>query len=283
MYNIEQKRIAFIRFRNDIVDRLVRKFPTDIENTNHMVLGLFDEIGELDEAFASTDGLDRINIMEEHGDLIFYAIGYSILRQIPVEIRESNKTYTLRNILRTSSKLSCLSKKKLAYDKDYDREKEVALLQTLFDQLFNFYDMGVHFDAVDAMNRVYNKLNVRYKDGFTTEAANNRNLEAERVALETSSNVEDWNNMIRSGNELVEKPCGCTIADCECLIQEDHKNTYSEDSDDFAAKCRCGRVECICSDVPKPCIECKGTGRITTDTMLGKMISSCKVCHGSSR
>jgi cytochrome c556 len=193
-----------------------------------MVLGLFDEIGEMDEAFASTEGIDTINIKEEHGDLIFYCIGYSVLRNIELEVREVNRTYTLRNILRTSSKLATLSKKKLAYDKDYDREKECALLQTLFDQLFNFYDMGYYHDPVEAMERVYNKLIVRYKDGFSTEAANNRNLEAERSALEGK------------------KSCGC-MEDCLCFNPEDYsKNKYSENMDDFSPKCRCGRVECIC-------------------------------------
>jgi NTP pyrophosphatase (non-canonical NTP hydrolase) len=201
----EQKQLMYMRFRNDIVDRLVRKFPDDISNTTHMVLGIFTEIGELDDAFTNPDGIDWINCTEELGDLIFYIIGYSILRNIPLKVREINKTYTLRNVLKTAKDLADLSKKKLAYDKEYDREKESELVQKLFDQMLNFYDMGHRFNPVDAMDRVYNKLIVRYKNGFTTQAATNRNLEAERAALENSAE---------------KRPCGCN-SECQCLVQED--------------------------------------------------------------
>lgn len=199
--NKEQLEVAYIRFRQDIVDRLVRKFDEDIKNTNHMVLGIFTEIAELDEAFANPDGLDLVNCTEEIGDQIFYVVGYSILRDIPLKVRETNATYHLRNVLRTSGKLANLSKKKLAYDKEYDREVETQLLQKIFDQLLNFYDMGHHFNAVEAMNRVYNKLIVRYKDGFNTHAANNRNLDAERAALESQTITEATLNSLMTNEK----------------------------------------------------------------------------------
>jgi NTP pyrophosphatase (non-canonical NTP hydrolase) len=187
---VQQKMNMYERYRRDIVDRLVRKFEKDIDNTNHMVLGIFTEIGELEDCFESNDGIDWINATEELGDLIFYIVGYSILRDIPLIITESSKTYNLKNIRSTAKDLADLSKKKLAYDREYNREKECELVQKLFDQSLNLMDMGVQFSSVIAMDRVYKKLIVRYENGFNTQAANNRNLEAERAALENTTSLQ---------------------------------------------------------------------------------------------
>lgn len=190
MNNQEVLLEMYTKYRNDIVDRLVRKFDSDIYNTCHMTLGIFTEIAEMDEGFADPNGIDLVNIKEEHGDLIFYVIGYSILRNIELEFQKVTRTYTLRNVLRTAGRLADLSKKKLAYDKEYDRLKEQDYLQTLFNQLLNFYDMGYYFDPVESMDRVYRKLSARYENGFSVEAANNRNLKKERAALEKECHCE---------------------------------------------------------------------------------------------
>lgn len=167
-----------------LVDSRVRKLESETDNLSHMILGLVSELSEIDEALVDPDGIDWINIMEEVGDLIFYIVGWSIFRGFKLEIQLTHRTYTTRNILRLTGKLANLLKRQIAYDKSIPSEEEQEFSQKILTALLNYYEMGTHINSIAAMDRVYAKLTKRYENGFTVEAALNRDLEAERKALE---------------------------------------------------------------------------------------------------
>ena len=69
----------------------------------------------------------------------------------------------------------------------YGRELDVTNLKEEAGDILWY--LAILFDELDTdfpteMTRVINKLKVRFPDKFTEEAANNRNLEAERKTLE---------------------------------------------------------------------------------------------------
>lgn len=94
-----------------------------------------------------------------------------------------------------SAELQDMIKKHLIYGKAFDIANVV---EECGDQLWY---IALALDAAgvtmeDAMQRNITKLRLRYPDKFTNEHALNRDLAAERVAIEGSSDVAD-NNPIR--------------------------------------------------------------------------------------
>lgn len=73
-------------------------------------------------------------------------------------------------------------KKTIFYNRPVD---ETNLKEEIGDCLFYLELMcqALGTTLVIELERNFSKLNVRYKDGFSTEAATNRNLEAEKEAL----------------------------------------------------------------------------------------------------
>lgn len=80
-------------------------------------------------------------------------------------------------------------KKYLAYGREVDL---VNVKEELGDIMWYFIGMCniLGFDFWDVLETNVRKLDKRYKNGFTKEEAENRNLEVERKVLETKAHIE---------------------------------------------------------------------------------------------
>ena len=152
------------------------------KNMLHMRLGVFTEVGEILDIFkkniAYGKPIDWIHVNEEGADIMWYLINELTLKGILI----SEPNYY----------------KSTKYEEGYSTIEEVAV--DLSDWLCNYSDVYEDVEAIESLHyiltslpnsdffgsleRNINKLRIRYPEKFTTENALNRNLEAERQALE---------------------------------------------------------------------------------------------------
>lgn len=152
------------------------------KNLLHMRLGVFTEVGEILDIFkkhiAYGKAIDWVHVNEEGADIMWYLVN----------------ELTFKGIFLSEG----LYYKSTKYEEGYPTIEEAAA--DLSDWLCNYSDIyedvesieALHFilsslpnsDFFGSLERNINKLRVRYPEKFTAENALNRNLEAERKALE---------------------------------------------------------------------------------------------------
>lgn len=86
--------------------------------------------------------------------------------------------------LKDSLKFLDLLKKKIYYNKDIDVQTMVELSTVMFHTM-NYYCQVYNTSVSDILDKNIEKLRARYGDKFTSEKAINRDLETERIILET--------------------------------------------------------------------------------------------------
>jgi len=155
-------------------------------NASHMALGIYTELGELYTALHHTQkDIDEVNVREELGDIMWYIANMATLIDYPLmEVTAGNHTFGFNELFKQSTVLADVIKKHMAYGKELDVQKVTDELFLLNIMCHNFYDMGIKVDLHLAMEKVIAKLRIRYPEKFTAEAALNRDLDAERSALE---------------------------------------------------------------------------------------------------
>lgn len=184
------------------VTRTLPDLGIDKLNYAHMIMGIFSELNELEDAI---DNKDYINISEEASDCLWYLAGYDNLRKtslfelteiLIIEKTKLEKLLVIGRIylgLKPRKKLAKLYKatsvfcdfvkKPIAYNKEIDLKTELLLYGNVVSCIIDIFDYyGI--DIYSSMENVINKLRVRFPDKFTDEYALNRNLELERKELE---------------------------------------------------------------------------------------------------
>lgn len=173
-----------------------QNFRTDIVSPRiiHAAAGIVTETGELLEAIYS-DRLDNINVAEEIGDVAWYTalmldclglkwddIGIpdnsmrAIISTVPLT------TYAAKASIQAGRIMDAI-KRGLFYAKDLNVAVIIESLARMYDELYGILaQFNVPIEAVWAAT--INKLKVRYPGKFTEDLAVNRDLEAERKALE---------------------------------------------------------------------------------------------------
>jgi NTP pyrophosphatase (non-canonical NTP hydrolase) len=157
-------------------------------NYSHMALGLAGEIGELVECIG-TDlkfNIDKANLGEEIGDLYWYLANYANMRNI--EIPETLQVDVpnvecLDFLIIKIGELVDVIKRYMAYNKEFDRTKEVLLVcdvRLALQVVENTYQL----DGADIRARNIAKLKARFPEKFSDHLAVNRDLETERKTLE---------------------------------------------------------------------------------------------------
>ncbi|AUR83005.1 NTP pyrophosphohydrolase [Vibrio phage 1.031.O._10N.261.46.F8] len=154
----------------------------------HSALGMADEILELQEAISKRD---TPNIGEEIGDLCwFYALAGNDLAESnylffkPEEIRVDKTNPELGLGMAINTYVSHV-KKAYAYGKSYQadaRLKHLWMIWACLTEVAKKYN----FTIEDIMQTNIEKLRIRFPDKFTTDAADSRNLDAERALLESA-------------------------------------------------------------------------------------------------
>lgn len=164
----------------------------------HCAIGLQTEIGELHES-----AQDLTNKKEEIGDALWYlgAFGNWIEKECPylfnqfiIPLPGLERDYKIESellyqLVIESSKFSDYAKRAVFYSKDPSDWKFVLHLTNKIWQLTDLYCKVYGFTIEDALNANFAKLSLRYPEKFTEELAINRDLDAEREALEKGTDV----------------------------------------------------------------------------------------------
>lgn len=167
----------------EFVDSLFAKHPDPAVMFAHAALGISTEAFELFTA------VDEVNAVEELGDLAFYVVAArNVLFNAGVSgERENADDVEDKGIEARVCELQDLAKRWMAYGKLPDFGKVDTVLSCILGYGIGVVDREASQveatldNAIEANRR---KLNVRYQAGFSTQAALNRDLAAERVALE---------------------------------------------------------------------------------------------------
>jgi len=170
--------------------------PGEYENERHMNLGVITEIGEALDIFkkllAYNKPVDVVNLGEELADISWYIINKCRFFSIPLE----------EDFSKVVQEVADLEKEGLFSEKALTTELKseallTAVLTTYLSPVENFFAAPVvqlaifsniatwyGLDYFQLLTNNIDKLKVRYPEKFTEEAAQNRDLEAERVELE---------------------------------------------------------------------------------------------------
>lgn len=166
-----------------------------VQNTLHAVMGISTEIEELLDNYGIDSVMDKTNVFEEIGDILYYL---AILhREYPSITRFENTTVKVNrdepfdcilDLNKSTLKLMDVMKKKIFYNKSVNEEtfvKIVLLIDTDIHWLCDYYDI----DIKEVYQVNIDKLKARYGDKFTSDRAINRDLDTERDILEKGDNL----------------------------------------------------------------------------------------------
>ena len=157
-------------------------------NLSHMVMGMNSELPEILDASS-----DRINLMEEVVDVLWYVSNYMtfrnvnmaqyehMMKELPYRLRTFTDGYL--SLVHSIGELTDIVKKNVAYGKQLDAVKEHTLYQNIIKQcgfILSLFGM----DYEEGLQKNIDKLRARFPEQFTQENALNRNLEEERRILE---------------------------------------------------------------------------------------------------
>lgn len=167
----------------------------------HGAIGLASELAEIREMARDNDYVDKVNLLEEMGDLFWY-MGI-IVDELGIDPNQIFRTKQVKAVLwqfpdlAASNELStiidtltiCIGymidifKKSLMYGKEIDVETVEGILQEMGIDIEDA--LNAHgYTSNDARQINIDKLRARYGEKFTEAAALNRDLETERKILE---------------------------------------------------------------------------------------------------
>ena len=162
----------------------------------HWCIGMASEFNELFDALIH---LDVIGVEEELADIMWYATKFATVLEIPMVAQTDLGVYYYDNLVHAVSRFIDDIKKLNIYNRpmkaDGDDEKVInqknfeERLQKIISICYNFTASngvyGAKVNLPQALDRNIDKLmRKRYPNGYSDVAANNRNLIAERAALE---------------------------------------------------------------------------------------------------
>jgi len=192
-----------------VVDGVER--PVHTINLIHTRLGIVSELSEVISALRSQP-FDKVNLAEELCDILWYAANDIMLMSKRNEaiidlhnfvfgeglqatdggvIEEGAfRSYWFNPLYYNASELTDTIKKEFAYGKVMNNIEYTVQMRYLLGAINNMAKEK-EINLGEAMERLINKLRVRYPEKFTEESAINRNLEKERDALEGKASPSD--------------------------------------------------------------------------------------------
>lgn len=204
MNNLEYQKQS-IRTLPDLGDRYKRFFITDGVatgaaydaykelslklNLSHMTLGVGSELGELVNCTGTElkVRIDHVNLKEELGDIYWYVSNYCYLRNISTPVgkivNEIPEERCFELLLHSVGELLNIVKRFVAYNAEIIISKELEIIYDIYSAL-NLFESIYKLDGAEIRKLNINKLQKRYPQKFTDEAALNRDIQAERNILE---------------------------------------------------------------------------------------------------
>lgn len=161
----------------------------------HMRMGVISELGELADAFkrniAYKKPLDFTNIREEIGDICWYLVNEMRFKGLTIDFDFEPSLYGKKlTIPQVATAVTVgLTEAYLVITNASNVQPYYEYLKALYDLC---YHLGINFYVALELN--IKKLEARYPDKFTEDAALIRDLKREREILE--------NNELKEGDEL---------------------------------------------------------------------------------
>lgn len=165
-------------------------------NERHMNLGVVTEIGETLDIFkkflAYQKPMDIVNLGEELADIAWYIVNKCKFHEVPLdddfaEVKAEmglvidTKMFTEANLPAELKAEALLTVTLMTYCGPTNNMFNAPIIQlAVLANIAEFYNL----DFFQCLTNNIDKLKVRYPEKFTNEAAQNRDLEAERVELE---------------------------------------------------------------------------------------------------
>jgi NTP pyrophosphatase (non-canonical NTP hydrolase) len=179
-----------------LASRTCPSLPGEHENERHMNLGVITEIGEVLDIFkknlAYNKPLDVVNLGEELADIAWYIVNKCKFHEIPLDDPFDTVKAEVKELLATQMftesdlpvnlKAEALMHPILqAYCGPTNSIFSAPIVQlAILANIAEWYEL----DFFQILTNNIDKLKVRYPEKFTEEAAQNRDLEAERAELE---------------------------------------------------------------------------------------------------
>jgi NTP pyrophosphatase (non-canonical NTP hydrolase) len=176
--------------------RTCPSLPGEHDNERHMNLGVITEIGEVLDIFkknlAYGKPIDVVNLGEELADISWYIVNKCRFHEIPLDDDFDIVKAEVKQLLDTQ----------MFTEQDLSKEIRAEalmhpILQAYCGPVNNLFSAPIvqlailaniaewfELDFFQVLTNNIDKLKVRYPEKFTEEAAQNRDLEAERAELE---------------------------------------------------------------------------------------------------
>jgi NTP pyrophosphatase (non-canonical NTP hydrolase) len=179
-----------------LASRTCPDLPGEHQNERHMNLGVITEIGEVLDIFkknlAYNKPFDVVNLGEELADIAWYIVNKCRFQEIPLDDDFDTVKAEIKELLDTQMFTQS--------DLPIGLKAEALmhpLLQTYCGPTNNIFSAPIvqlamlaniaewyELDFFQCLTNNIDKLKVRYPEKFTEEAAQNRDLDAERIELE---------------------------------------------------------------------------------------------------
>jgi len=173
------------------IETVVKKFENKEKNSKnelitHSILGLGSEIGEYLEGVIMGD---KLNIKEEFGDVTYFfwqgvgAIGFD---PFDIDLKYSVKdagNMGLNKMIVSQSRLEGMIKNYMFYDAEFPSDDDLKLEYARFYFNFKYLLNENNLSEVEIMQSNARKLEERYGEKFSKEAALNRDKEKELAAV----------------------------------------------------------------------------------------------------
>lgn len=172
------------------VDEARKTMNPDADHIEHCIDGLCTEAGELLNCFKKKfhgKGVDRVSVLEECGDICWYAGNFFELLHCPLPLPtdvhyDMDPHEVARDIFRVAG--LALEETILSETDESHVENVVSYVEEIMEMLCFLID---HFESSWSQvldTNIHKLQKVRYKDGFSRDATEARDLEAERAGLE---------------------------------------------------------------------------------------------------
>ena len=159
----------------------------------HAVTGMITEAGELLDAYKRTFAygaeLDKVNVIEECGDIIWYASFYLDLAGSRIDI-DSIKSSSIPSISILDIPIDMVSLATYVYNTPSGHG--VKIVKKLISRVKQVLS-EVGSSVPECLDKNIKKLEVRYGSRWSQDNALNRNLDKERTILESKGNSVESN------------------------------------------------------------------------------------------
>lgn len=162
----------------------------------HAIIGINTEVGEVNLATVGKrwDNYDRVNILEEIGDIKWYlAVASDILPDFTMDtplvelLPEGDFDEVLNTLSNRAIEMLDLIKKTMFYGKPLDTSKVIKHLNEI-NNMCGIIISGFSSTESAVLSTNLAKLSARYPEKFTDFDADNRDLKKERTILEEGAN-----------------------------------------------------------------------------------------------